>query len=485
MAPARGRPSRARTPRSPTSSSRSWRRSRPSPAGPPDCGWSATGSRAVGARSCRGSRRRSPACSSGSSSGASWSAAPGATRRPACPRPSRRRTSRARSPPPPRRSTPTGRASRSSNTTCRTRSRCESSRCACGSRRRSGSASTSSTTRRTTCAPRPTDLRLIVNGSTWYATGPAPCPSATCPQRELVVHNRAPFSTASPAPTDLVLPLATFAGDEGVAVLGRGEILGRSAVQVELPFERARSLFPFLTLGGTWRPFFPNDRVLVWLDDRSWFPLRWEVYPAGGHERDAWALRFGLPEEPSRRPIFEVNALSVDLDLPNGSVFDVPATRGGEDQGAVEVAPGDVRHAVGFEPIAPAEVAGLDLYRIVLTPPVEGRRRPGRPRHVRGRPVVPQGRRVPVVVEPDAVRPRRSATGRGDPRWRRGRVLRTVVGRPGTAGLDPRGRHGPVPGVQPPAAGAPRRRRLAPGHRPGTARCCGASARRPRARSGA
>jgi hypothetical protein len=35
-------------------------------------------------------------------------------------------------------------------------------------------------------------------------------------------------------------------------------------------FDRAAPLFPFLR-GGTWRPFFPEDRVVLWLDATSWF----------------------------------------------------------------------------------------------------------------------------------------------------------------------------------------------------------------------
>ena len=216
----------------------------------------------------------------------------------------------------------------------------------------------------------PTDLRLVVNGSAWYSSGPAACPSATCPHRETLVRNRAPFSEAAPVPTDIVLPLTTLGDDRGVQVLGAGTVLGRAAVRVELPFERAGPLFPFLELGGEWRPFFHNDRVRIWLDEASWFPLRWEVYPAGGHERDAWALRFGLPEEPSRRAVFTVDALSVELVPPAEGVFAVPETARAEDQGARPVSLAEVPHEVGFEPIAPRELAGLELYRVVV-PAVE------------------------------------------------------------------------------------------------------------------
>jgi hypothetical protein len=215
-------------------------------------------------------------------------------------------------------------------------------------------------------AATPTNLKLVVDGSTWYAAGPAPCPTATCPQRESVVRNRLPFSTAAPTPTDLVLPISTLADADRLTVLGRGTVLGRPAVRVEVPFERAEPLFPFLSIGGDWRPFFPNDRVRIWLDERNWFPLRWDVYPATGAGRDAWALRFGLPDEPSLRTVFSVRALRVSLDTPDADVFDIPATNSSQDQGARTVELGDVRRETGFEPVAPSVVGGLDRYRVVL-----------------------------------------------------------------------------------------------------------------------
>ena len=210
------------------------------------------------------------------------------------------------------------------------------------------------------------DLRLIVDGSNWYAAGPTPCPTDTCPRREYVVRNRLPFSTAAPIPTDLVLPLSTLADAEGITVLGHGTVLGRPAVRVEVPFERAEPLFPFLELGGRWRPFYPKDRVRIWLDERSWFPLRWDVFPAAGGEREAWALRFGLPDEPSRDAVFSAVALEVALSTPAPGVFDIPAGVRAQDQGARVVELADVRSAAGFEPVAPPRIAGLDLYTVVV-----------------------------------------------------------------------------------------------------------------------
>lgn len=213
----------------------------------------------------------------------------------------------------------------------------------------------------------PTDLQLVVDGSDWYAAGPAPCPTSTCPLRESLVRNRLPFSTSAGIPTDLVLPLTTLADAGGVTVLGRGEVLGRTAVRVEVPFERAEPLFPFLDLGlGEWRPFFPRDRVRIWLDERSWFPLRWEVFPATGGERDAWALRFGLPEEPSREPVFSAVALEASMSAPRPGVFDIPSGVRARDEGARPIDLGELREVAGFEPVAPAQIGGLDLYRAVL-----------------------------------------------------------------------------------------------------------------------
>jgi outer membrane lipoprotein-sorting protein len=214
----------------------------------------------------------------------------------------------------------------------------------------------------------PTDLRLIVDGDRAYSSGPAPCPSRTCPQRETSVRNRAPFSSHAPAPTDLVLPLVALAEPESFEVLRLGRALERDAVVVEAPFERVSSLFPFLSMGGDWRPFFANDRVRIWLDAESWFPLRWRVFPAGGPARDQWELRFGLEDEGARHAIFDVVALSVRPSTPAADVFEIPTTRRVANQHARAVSLEEVPGEAGFEPVAPSELGGLDLYRVAILP---------------------------------------------------------------------------------------------------------------------
>jgi hypothetical protein len=218
----------------------------------------------------------------------------------------------------------------------------------------------------------PTDLRLVVDGSTWYSRVPSPCPTTGCPPTETLVTNRTPFSSTAPAPTDLVLPVTTLSGDEGVTVLGEGTLLGRRALKVEMRFDRAAPLFPFLR-SGTWRPFFSDDRVIVWLDATSWFPLKWSVYPAADPERDQWALRFGLPEEPPTAPVLEVEALAVDRTAPPGSTFAVPRIERQIDQGATPVPLEDVERRTGHAPIAPADLSGLSLYEVVLPADPKGK----------------------------------------------------------------------------------------------------------------
>jgi outer membrane lipoprotein-sorting protein len=223
----------------------------------------------------------------------------------------------------------------------------------------------------------PTNLELIVNGSSSYSVGPSACPASVCPPKETVVRNRVPFSASNPAPTDLILPVASLADANQLQVVGGGIVLGRQAIEVRLPFEQAQPLFPFPFIGGSWRPFFPTDRVDLWLDAGSWFPLRYTVYPAPGRERGQWALRFGLPQEPPRQPIFEVSATSLDEQTPAPILFRIPrGTKTPSDQGAKPVSIPQASRETGWHPIAPAEVQGLDLYQVVLPPTLTDQGKP-------------------------------------------------------------------------------------------------------------
>ncbi len=212
----------------------------------------------------------------------------------------------------------------------------------------------------------PTDLRLVVDGSRWFLRSPSPCPTSACPPRETLVTNRAPFSSAAPVPTDLVVPVTTLSSADGLSAIDRDHLMGRDVVVVRMPFERAAPMFPFLELGGSWRPFFANDRVELVLDASSWFPLRWTVSPAPGRERDRWALRFGLPEERPGLAVLEVEATAVAETASDPSAFAIPATARPIDQGARAVSLPAVPREAGFEPVSPSELEGLRLYRVVV-----------------------------------------------------------------------------------------------------------------------
>ncbi|HXF36914.1 MAG TPA: zf-HC2 domain-containing protein [Actinomycetota bacterium] len=222
----------------------------------------------------------------------------------------------------------------------------------------------------------PTDLTLVVNRSRWSLSAPSACPGGlgrACPRFTTVVRDRAPFSRSTPMPTDVVVPLETLAAGDP-ALLGEGTVLGREAVQLELPYERARPLFAFTELGGTWRPFFPRDRVVLWLDTATWLPLEWRVYPAPGRERNLWEQRFELPPEPPARPILEVRAVTVSRRPPPRGAFRIAvedAERGTE--GVRRIAPGALEDAVGYQPVAPESVDGLELYEAVVPEPPEPR----------------------------------------------------------------------------------------------------------------
>ncbi|MGQ0670515.1 MAG: zf-HC2 domain-containing protein [Actinomycetota bacterium] len=220
----------------------------------------------------------------------------------------------------------------------------------------------------------PTDLSLVVDGSSSYSAAPGPCPAGVlgCSAQRTIVRNRVPFSGSAVVPTDLVLPITTLTDGSRIEVGGTEALLGHRAVRIELPFERATPLFPFLRLGGSWRPFYSQDRVVLWLDADEWFPLQYRVFPARSPERAAWEFRFGLPHESPDRAIFEVTNLHVSERTPDPATFAIPSGRSSADGGARVILITDVRNETGFDPLTPADVAGLDLYQVVLPPSPAG-----------------------------------------------------------------------------------------------------------------
>jgi hypothetical protein len=215
-----------------------------------------------------------------------------------------------------------------------------------------------------------TDLRFIQNVTTTFTSGPSGCPgdlpAEVCPRTRAAVTYRTEFSAAAPLPADLVLPVATFGSATGFRVLGEDRIGDRDAIRVRLSFERAAPMFPFLRIGGTWRPFFDRDPVLLWLDAHSWLPLRMVVRPSGSPERREWELRYGQPEESPSRPILDVRLVSVSDEPPSPGLFHVPGT-------TVEPADpprlDDLPGRIGYLPATPSDPGDLELVSIVLPTP--------------------------------------------------------------------------------------------------------------------
>jgi hypothetical protein len=164
-------------------------------------------------------------------------------------------------------------------------------------------------------------------------------------------------------PTDVIVPMTVLAASDRVNVVGLDTIAGRDEVAIALAYRDATPLFDTFQFLGSWRPFFPRDRVVVWLDRQTWFPMRYQVFPAPGADRAAWASRQGLPNEGSAAPIFTATARSFSTAVPALALFAPRMPAGASDDGfhdrplAAAVTPGRSRA------IQPASVRGLRLVR--------------------------------------------------------------------------------------------------------------------------
>ena len=218
------------------------------------------------------------------------------------------------------------------------------------------------------------DLSMVSNGRAWRTYGPAPCPAAAlpaCPSGEPALREvvgRPPFDARTPMPSDLIVPMTVLAAQERVDVLGPDPVDGRAAEAVALPYQEAAPLFGSLEFLGSWRPFFPQDRVVVWLDRATWFPLKFEVYPAAGPERSLWAAQNGLPPEPPGTAVFSATVRSFSTRVPAGAVFAIPRVRGATDEGFRDATPPS-----SGSPGLPRSTAGLRLIRFGRFEPGPGR----------------------------------------------------------------------------------------------------------------
>jgi hypothetical protein len=213
----------------------------------------------------------------------------------------------------------------------------------------------------------PTDLLFIEDVTATFTSGPSGCPGdlpvGVCPRTRATVTHLSEFSAAAPLPADLVLPVATFGSSEGFRVLGAERVGDRDAIHVRLSFERAAPMFPFLRIGGTWRPFFDRDRVQLWLDADSWLPLRMLVYPSRSEERREWELRYGRGVESPEEPILDVRMVNVADEPPDLSLFRIPGARS---PASARPRLMDLPARIGYLPATPIDPGDLELVSIVL-----------------------------------------------------------------------------------------------------------------------
>jgi hypothetical protein len=203
----------------------------------------------------------------------------------------------------------------------------------------------------------PTDLTYIEDAPASFTSATVGCVvvGTACPTERTRYESTSTFSAETPLPIDLIVPIATFGSTDGIRVIGTEPLGGRGTVHVAMAFDRATPLFPFLRIGGTWRPFFAGDRVDLWLDGSTSFPVRATITPSTALARDAWETRHSLPPERADVPILEMDALTIRDDPPDGSRFAIP------DIADPDVRPASLAARLGYVPVTPAETVGLEL----------------------------------------------------------------------------------------------------------------------------
>ncbi|HEX2195368.1 MAG TPA: hypothetical protein VHJ76_00460, partial [Actinomycetota bacterium] len=148
------------------------------------------------------------------------------------------------------------------------------------------------------------DATVIADGRRWWIEETTSCPTAMLPECSVVaterrgIAGRQPFDGTTALPTDIVVPLETIASSGGFEVTDRATVLGRRVHRVVLDYRRALPLVTSIQAGGTWRPFSASDRVDVWIDAETHFPLRFTVSRPGRPPLlDVRATSFSVPDD--------------------------------------------------------------------------------------------------------------------------------------------------------------------------------------------
>jgi Putative zinc-finger len=209
------------------------------------------------------------------------------------------------------------------------------------------------------------DVEIVSAPGRWWIHEPFSCPVEALPDCAVAAEDsvrsivgRAPFDGATALPTDLILPLETLAGAGGFEVNGLQSIAGRNAYRIDLAYRQARPLIAAVQAGGSWRPFHPLDQVRLWIDEHTWFPLRFDVVAGSSAEREQWALGMAVDDDPGE-VLLSVRARSFSTPAQlRPELFSVPRS-GTVSRGGFAAGPASLFAAPG----APDFVAGLSAYR--------------------------------------------------------------------------------------------------------------------------
>jgi hypothetical protein len=186
------------------------------------------------------------------------------------------------------------------------------------------------------------DVSVVIDDDSWWTRGPAPCPRDALPActppapRTRVVVGREPFAPDTPAPLDLVVPVASFATSDDAPTLGRRRIDGRPSLGVRVTVAQLAPLLDGIRLAGSWRALHPDDVADVWLDEATFVPVAVRVRPSSDPDRAVWAATVGYRDAPSTAILqWRLTNIAIDGPLPGGS-FASPPRVGAVDAGFVD-----------------------------------------------------------------------------------------------------------------------------------------------------